>query len=727
MSITISCTFERTYMEGAKLLFSVRPYKVREDLGDIVQNNGTIMCEGVVQPYIKNTPLILTIEQTKPAQVLNCLEFVKDEEEAVLFLSSGLVKGIGKANAKRIIAITGKNIFAFAQKTDAVQTLTDNRITDEMAHALISTIRGIVFQRRFTEYLAKKGCSCTSASSFYKMYRSDSMDKLKKNPYLLRYADVPFSAYDSIGMSFGYAYDDAKRMDAVLYEIMKRNVGMGNTYITFNDICTMSNRMAGDLHPFLMAAAIARNRDKYDCISKNEEYRVYRTEELSLEEKAADNIVRLLGASVPLNTEGLEEYISGMEEGSGIKYAKEQKDAFHLLEKSGICILTGGPGTGKTTVLNGILKFYEKRHPYKTMALAAPTAAAAKRMKEATGRTAQTVHKLLDIRPTGYGGYTSRNEYDQLPFDLIVIDESSMLDLELFTMLITAVKNGALLLLLGDKDQLSSVGAGNVLHDLMEIPEVRNVHLMSIFRQDESSSIVKNSIAIRDGMYWQIEEDDMTERIFCKTEEEMKEKALQLMKKYYDIEHPEKVRLFATARNRKFAISTERLNAELQQIFNSDEKDFLVSGAERFMAGDPVVFQRNNYETGYYNGDEGVVVDIEKTIGGHRKLIIYTDTTLEISGKDLQDVSLAYATTVHKSQGSECEIAIILLPAKPASLLRKDLLYVAATRAKKKNIFIIEETASGWTNNAMEEACKNTRAPERRSGLIDKVRERLTR
>ena len=195
------------------------------------------------------------------------------------------------------------------------------------------------------------------------------------------------------------------------------------------------------------------------------------------------------------------------------------------------------------------------------------------------------------------------------------------------------------------------------------------------------------------------------------------------MNQYYDMDNPDRTRLFTTARNRKFVVSTEQLNRELQKEFNSDEKEFLTSGTEIFMEGDPVVFLRNNYETGYFNGDEGTVIGIEKS-GSRMKLLVQTDTLLEISGNDLRDVSLAYATTVHKSQGSECDVAIILLPEKPVSLLRKDLLYVAATRAKKKNIFVVQDygMCKRHAYNAMEEACLNIRAPERKSGLLNKIR-----
>ena len=702
----LPCTFIKTISgkneASGTVLFSVHPYHVEIDFGEEAEKTGIVICEGIIQKYPKNMPLLLDYHIENGVIVDRCMEHIEDDEQAIQFLISNKFK---RETAEKIVEKNGHDLFRIICKQNALEELFVPGTTRKKVESFITDVRNIIERRRFLEYLS--GYKIPYAYNFYKEYGDASLTVLKKNPYLLRFYNVPFSIYDRIANIEG-SQNEERRMSSVIYESIKKAEQSGNTCIPFPDLCRQVKRMGG-YDAFDTALSIA-NKNDYEC-DKTDQYVIYRSEIKSLEEKTAAHVVRLMHEAVHIT----DKEIDAIEKELGIRYADEQKEAFQLI--AGISILTGGPGTGKTTTLNGILHIYEKKFPNGRIALCAPTAAAAKRIKESTGRNAFTIHKLLEIKPTGYGGYLSKNENNQLEYDFVVVDEASMMDLELFYMLIATIKTGGTLLLLGDVDQLSSVGPGDVLHDLIRCKDIRQVHLNRIFRQANESSIVHNSFAIKNADFDGLIFDDESEIHTCETEEAMKEILIETMKAYYNPGNLYETRLFTTAKHPKFALGTEQLNQVMQDIFNPTNPS-MQHGIRTFKVGDPVVFIRNNYTEGYMNGDMGVVTEIDSS-AFYKKLIIETDEgTKIISGDSLNDVSLSYATTVHKAQGSECETAIILLPSNPKSLLRNDLLYVAATRAKKKNIFIVQD---------LKYAIENTAVLKRNTGLLEKINEKIRR
>lgn len=700
------------------LLFSVQPYHCDIPFTQDTDDAGTVLCHGNVQDYIPGTPLLIGYDDAgTPLHVTSCVESVEDAWQAINFLTKLKIK---KKQAEAVIDICGKDIFRVVRSKDAKALLKKPGLTEQKIDALLLAINEIVLRRRFIDEMYGHGVNCYVAQRFYNDHGQSSLRVVKKNPYLLRFYDVPFRISDRMAASV----DDlaVERIEALLHEVIEHNENGGNTCMSFHQLClrinilSMKSRCGAKKVPAFDIAYVMASKNLYTCTQlpdSEKMFAVYKKSTEMMEESAAFHVARLLknAERVPVDPS----IIAWIEKELGIAYAKEQKDAFSLL--AGVAALTGGPGTGKTTTLNGVLKYFEIMCPGKQIALCAPTAAAARRMKEATGRNAFTIHKLLDVQPTGFGGYTSKNEHNRLFEDFIVVDESSMMDLEIFSMLVSSMKDGARLLLLGDKDQLSSVGAGDVLHDIMRCEKVPQVHLNKIFRQNETSSIILNSSLIRNGVDTLVY-DSSSDLIECESSAEIMDQAVRVMETLYDKNDPFSVRMFVPARNRKFDINTEIINDTLQKTLNPS-RNFLIHGTRRFYTGDPVVFLRNNYESGYMNGDTGIVVEIEKTSGSHKRLVIQTeDGTKLISGMELQDVAPAYAMTVHKSQGSECDIAVIVLPLKPSILLRRDLLYVAATRARKKNIFIAENNGYQFS---ISMAIANTWSEERVTGLAARL------
>ena len=387
-----------------------------------------------------------------------------------------------------------------------------------------------------------------------------------------------------------------------------------------------------------------------------------------------------------------------------------------MFDSSGVKILTGGPGTGKSTVIDGLLQYYRQMFPGNSVALCAPTGAAAKKLREVTKGDARTIHKLLDVKPFGKDDMQYKDEYDQLPYDLIIVDESSMIDIELFMMLSSGVKSGALVLFVGDEDQLSSVGPGNVLHDMIDSGYIPSCQLRKVYRQKGDSSIVENSIRMREGNI-NLVQDDSFEIIRVSNQIELEEKAIEIIQRESKGHRKQDMKVYSPVRNPKYIVSTYFMNKRLHDLFGLKGEKQVVYDGTTFTVGDPIIMVNNNYALGYLNGDEGIVSDIvEEENGMMVMMLTMSDGTFhEISGKYMSDVELAYAITVHKSQGAECDTAIVLLPATPRNMLERSLIYVGATRAKRKNIIITE-------NDALERAIENTQKKNRFSGLNAQVR-----
>lgn len=445
--------------------------------------------------------------------------------------------------------------------------------------------------------------------------------------------------------------------------------------------------------------------DGQNCIIHPQKY-------LTAEKRIAKNIRRLASASCE-NQSFSPDLILYAARACKMNYGEQQRSAFPMvLRKKGVKILTGGPGTGKTTTILGILLAYKRMHPKDTIRLCAPTGRAAQRMAESTHMEAVTVHRLLDLKP--YGDTTvCKDSSDPIDADLIVVDEMSMINIEVFDLLLEAIKTGTTLVLVGDINQLESVGAGAVLHDLLEAPEslIPRTMLTDVFRQKGDSSIISNAIRINAGITTLDERPDF-QVIHTKSAEESLEQVKSLMKKLYNPEEPFSTQILCPAR--KGISGVENMNIALQALLNPQTKG-ITYGSIKYRLNDKVMFYKNNYsissyegEIGLYNGDIGKIVKVSES----GLTVNVRNSHYEITRDLMDNLGLSYAMTIHKSQGSEFSCIIVVMPAEPTNMLVRNLFYTAVTRAKKK-VYVIDESY------AMETSIRIAKAGKRLTNLAE--------
>ncbi len=708
----VHCIFEKFLYRDEKNGYSTFSVHT-EDARIPTSEYGNIICVGVVQNIYPDMPLAIdAILETEHGARLNVQSYheLAESNGLIGLLSSNQFKGIGPKTAKKILETAGNDFYGFMRQNSAEEVLAAIAGMDESKACLKERIISFVCIRELLDHIKKYGGNATDAESIYRHYGSEALLKLKKDPYLMRNFGISYNVCESIAKNCGYEFFDPRRIRALIQESFRSNKACGNIFTTFHDLCETISRierkaaMGYVTDPMYIAAHIIDN-DAYRIVNEESNIHIYETSLYEMEVEAAQHTSRLLQTGK--NYENNKIKIEEIEKEIGITFSSEQKNAFQLIKKGGVAILTGGPGCGKTTVEKGLIRYLRENNENITIALCAPTGNAAKRMRKATGENAQTVHKLLEVTPFGEDEFMSKDEYDQLAYDVIICDEVSMLDLKLYTLLIRAIKNGALLLLIGDEAQLQSIGPGSVLRDLINTDSIPSCRLTQVYRQASGSSIIENSVRIRAGetdLYM----DENTTIYYASDEVKLKALGIETAKKYYDKNMPFGVKIYTPVKKRKYSVSVHEMNRELQAVFNSKDKEFVRYGDNVFTVGDPVVFTRNNYKENYLNGDEGIITKISDD---HKELHIKVDdNTLLISGASLNDLQLAYALTTHKAQGSECETAIIIVPKNPGNMLQRSLIYVASTRARKRNIYIVEK-------DALEIAIKNKKSTDRKTTL----------
>ena len=361
------------------------------------------------------------------------------------------------------------------------------------------------------------------------------------------------------------------------------------------------------------------------------------------EEETARQLQRLMRSSQPLEFDP--DIADWAEANCGIKYAPQQRESFKLIEKTGVAVITGGPGTGKTTTVNGLIAAYEKLNPNKVIRLCAPTGRAAQRMTESTGREAVTIHRLLEFRPFG-NDTVHKNAADPIIADLIVVDEASMLDIELASIFLSAVQSGTLVLFIGDINQLPSVGPGDVLHDLIDSECIPTVQLSTVYRQGSQSPIIVNSKRINEGLNCAVTDDDYHMDVL-EDASTILLRTIQLVASMYDPQKPFDVQVLAPTHKGDAGVGM--INTMLQDVLNPPNgQPEMKYGSRIYRVGDKVILLNNNYSVGYFNGDIGTVKDI--TSEGIEIEIL--DKTLKLTKSEMEDLNLAYCMSIHKSQGS---------------------------------------------------------------------------
>lgn len=626
------------------------------------------------------------------------------------YLESGMIKGIGPAYAERIVKEFG---------TDTLQVI------DEMPEKLMN-IPGIgtvrlqkikecwVDQREIRQvmiFLRGHGVSPSYAHKIYKAYGIACVEKVKTNPYSLaqEIKGIGFKSADKIAKNLGIAPDSPERIDAgiefVLWEASNDgHVGYSNTELTplIKETLEVSEELIQ-----------VRIKELIKLGKLIEEGDLVFVKPLYLSEVGiARELSRLMQGDCALRSVDVEKALEWTQEKLRIQFAEEQKQAVALGVKEKMLIITGGPGTGKSTITKAILAICEKLT--KKILLAAPTGRAAKRLSEITNKRAFTIHSLLEMDFQKGGFKKDRN--NPLDCDLIVIDEASMIDTFLMHHLLKAIPSHARIILVGDIDQLPSVGPGNVLRDTIDSEKIPVCILKEIFRQAKGSQVVINSHRINQGIFPDLSHRAGSDFLYYEsdTPEEILAIIIDLLMtipKKYRFRPLEDIQILSPMR--RGMIGIENLNIVLQEKFNHSPSPLLNRGRQ-FLVNDKVMQIRNNYQKEVYNGDVGYIDAID--LSDQVVKVSFDDKVVSYEFTELDELELAYAVSIHKYQGSECPCIIIPIHTSHFKLLYKNLLYTGITRGKKLVILVGSKKAIGM-------AVHNEDVRKRYTGLKSRIKE----
>lgn len=688
---------------------------------EISDGGDVITAVGVMPPVGQGDKVVLTGGFTehrvygKQFSVRAC-EVCRPSESADIlrYLSSGAIRGVGASTAQKLVREFGDSTLE-VMETQPERVALLRGISLEKAQSFAEQLRANAGIRTLMLFLGEYGISNTAAVKIFNALGTESVRRIKENPYLLCQGElgVSFERADFIAKRENMANDCEIRVCAGLSFVLRHNEAGGHT-------CLPKDRLTQVAADFLRVpvprAAECLEQMLFDrtLIADRVGGRDFVfTPSQHLDEMTIASRIKMM-LSFPAEPEqNVEQAIGEVARSSGIAYAARQQQAITAALSEGLLVLTGGPGTGKTTTLNAIISILKQRG--KKVLLAAPTGRAARRISELTGEEAKTLHRLLGVtwdRETN--PVFQKNEQNQLKCDALIIDEMSMVDNHLFAGVMRALPLGCRLIMVGDSDQLPSVGAGNVLGDLTDSGVLPVVRLNEIFRQAQQSLIVTNAHKIVSGQMPVLTHADKDFFFLYRTD---KHEALQVICDlcasrlpnaygYSPLEH-----IQVLSPSKKGDLGTAELNVQLQERLNppAEDKAEATIGGKTFREGDKVMQIKNNYDIrwfrengetgeGVFNGDIGVIEKIDRRAKTIR--VCFDDKTASLGFEDCMDLDFSYAVTVHKSQGNEFDAVIIPMFAGPPQLYYRNLLYTAVTRAKKTLILIgLPQTVEAMVNN----------------------------
>lgn len=645
-------------------------------------------------------------------------------QEILAYLSSGAVRGVGPKTAEKIVEHFGEDALKILDSSP--ERLAEiSGISMKKATEMGASFRRQVGVRRLIEFVGTYRIPAEIAVRFYRIYGETSMEVLHNNPYLLTKPQFggPFAAADAMALELGFDGDSNSRIDAALIFELRYNLNNGHTFLP-QDKLVMATAAMLEIDSEIISAGIDRLCATGEIVSEKiyDLTAVYLPEYQEAEEYICSRMLSMAKAEEdPLPAP--ERFIAAIERENHIEYAELQKEAIRAAGERKILLLTGGPGTGKTTTLAGILALYEKLHR-KTL-LAAPTGRAAKRLSELTGREASTIHRLLEaqISPETGEMYFVHDEDNPLKCDAVIIDEMSMVDVLLMHSLLRAVPSGASMILVGDPDQLPSVGAGNLFADLIRSGIIYTIALKEIFRQARESLIVMNAHAVNHG---ELPVLNCVDRDFFFMKRRSPDAVVQTIADLCSRRLPQNMGIPSEdiqviSPTRKGETGTFHLNQVLQGVLNPPQngKKEKLFGDTCFREGDRVMQIRNNYDivwkrpngmagTGIFNGDIGTIEEI--SLREDQIRIRFDDREAVYDSDMLSELELAYAITAHKSQGSEYPAVIFVPYAGAPMLLTRGVLYTAITRARNLLIMVGNE-------EIVAQMTANNRRNKRYSGL----------
>ena len=649
------------------------------------------------------------------------------------YLGSGAIKGIGAALAARIVRHFGDDTLRIIE-TEPERLAEVKGISERKAREIAEQVEDKADMRKAMMFLQQYGISQTLGAKIYQQYKQDMYRILKENPYKMAedISGVGFKIADEIAARIGIHTDSDYRIRSGLLYILLLATAEGHVYLPKKVLLARAEKLLGVqadyMEKHVVDLAIDRKivvKEITDDFTEEKEQIVYASQYYQIELHTAQ-MLHELNLKDTVDEDVIAEKIRRIQKAEKIELDEMQQQAIVEAVKNGLLVITGGPGTGKTTTINGIIRYFEMEGL--DIYLAAPTGRAAKRMTEATGYEAKTIHRMLELTgaPEEKSGsvHFERNAQNPLEADVIIIDEMSMVDIFLMHALLSAVVAGTRLILVGDVNQLPSVGPGSVLKDIIASGKFPVVELVKIFRQASQSDIVVNAHKINQGVPVSLDNKSM-DFFFLKRYDANVIISVVItliqkkMPKFVDAE-PYDIQVLTPMR--KGLLGVERLNVILQQYLNppSKEKKEKEHGKGLFREGDKVMQIKNNYQleweirglygipvekgVGVFNGDTGIIKEIN-TFAETITVEFDERRFVEYSFKQLEELELAYAITIHKAQGSEYPAVIIPLLAGPKMLMNRNLLYTAVTRARKCVTLVGDEKVfAEMENNKMEQS-----------------------
>ena len=654
----------------------------------------------------------------------------QEEEDIVSYLSSGILKGIGPATAQRLVERFGTDTLrVLEEEPERLKTI--KGITAKKAVELSEAFRALTGLRQVMEFLARYDLPVYLAMAVQRTYGDNALQMLRDDPYILSRAQfgVDFAVADAIAISMGFGGDDPCRLRAAIEYELAHNAGNGHVFLPREKLLAATAQLV-DVDTDMVETALDKLIDSFAVVEKPiaNVRGCYLPRMYQAETFVAQRLLSMLRTPVE-QLRQVDKTIDAIEKEQGVSYAPLQRQAVRMAAEGGVLLLTGGPGTGKTTSLRGIVALY--RRMGLDVALLAPTGRAAKRLGEVTDCDAQTIHRALGMSYNEMTGQVAfkKNGSDPLEAHAVIVDEMSMVDLELMQALLEALRPGCRLVLVGDPDQLPSVGAGNVLGDLLRSTVVPTVSLTQVFRQAEQSAIIRNAHAVNLGQPPQLDSNQGDFFFLCRrSPDRLVQTVVELCRDRLprNMNIPaEQIQVLSPTR--KGACGTVSLNRALQAALNppSPQKRQKQWGDVTFRVGDRVMQTKNNYDvlwekddgtagSGIFNGDVGVIQDIDSS--GELIVLRFDDRTATYTADLLSQLDMAYAITVHKSQGSEYPAVILVSAPAAPSLMVRGVLYTAITRARRMLIMVGDDTVPA-------KMAANDRQQRRYSGLRRRLKE----
>ncbi len=674
------------------------------------------------------------------------------------YLGSGLVKGIGEKFAERIVNRFGANTLNVIEN-DASRL----SIIEGMGKKRISCIKQAWDEqkeiREIMIFLQGCGVGCANAVKIYKEYGNSSIAILKENPYKMAMdiSGIGFKTADSIAQKMGIPFNSKVRVEAGIIFILYETAIEGHVFCPFTELLRRGQKILGVSKEDIDTATLELKDNGFIVVNNIEERddtAVYLKSYYMAEESVCKRLIQIENYHGQFPNINIDKAVNWVSEYLDIQLSEKQEDAIRTAIENSVTVITGGPGVGKTTIINSIIKILEMKG--QRILLAAPTGRAAKKLSESTGRNSMTIHRLLKF--SAKKRIFEFNEINQLPVDILIIDEVSMIDINLMNHLLRAVPFAAKLILVGDIDQLPSVGPGNVLRDIINAEVVATVRLTEIFRQSGESLIVENAHKINHGELPSLPSigiftnnlpeknriptsKDISRNEIHKEDRAISDHHRSVSRKglpdffFIECEDPKEIasnitklcqyeipKIFGFDNFKDIQVLTPMhkgdtgaaaLNSQLQEKLNPDQKS-IIGFARKFCINDKVMQIKNNYDKDVFNGDIGRIVGINRNDG--YVSIEYDRNTIKYELSELDEIVLSYAITIHKSQGNEYPAVVIPITTQHYIMLQRNLIYTAITRGKKLVVIV-------GTKKAIKIAVANNKISHRCSLLKDRLLE----